>query len=161
MVHSIALWLSITGLLLNVSLLLSAPVDNIWLGDLRDRTHWTSTGTLCLACCFMCVCMRVSACSYPYICASCHACMQPSDITPDMRLHVRSTSSGLSVPASRTCRWNRILTQCKLACISNPTSLHFPSVSDIECVVMARHGAVDWRKKCACRMWSAVQRLVR
>lgn len=95
---------------------------------------------------FVRVCERVPALTL-YTSASCHACLQPAGKTPDMRPHARSSSHSpspfrpLRVPASRTCRWNRILTQCKLSFLPHrltafPT-LHacvFPSATDIECV---------------------------
>lgn len=105
-----------TGLVLNVPQFLSAPVDNIWLGDLRARALWTSTATFC--------CLHVF-------------CEGGSDICALLFLARRSTPvwdltftpprfsllpSGPSVPASKTWRWNRILSQCKLSFLPPPSS---------------------------------------
>lgn len=104
--------------MLNVPLLLSASVDNIWLSDLRDGAcrafNAPSAALLCG------VCVNEGLLSPTYVRASSHACMQPPGETPDMGPHVRSSShsplpSGLSVPGlKKPAHKNRILTQCKL-----------------------------------------------
>lgn len=140
----------------NVPLHLSTSVDNSWLVDLWERPHWTFNGTFC---CFLCEWVWKSACFHPYMCVSCHACSRLVKHRPwDLTFTHSHTPLFLQAWASKPPE-NADKTESSSP-IPDPTSLYFPSVSDIERVVKAKHGRMDGVRT-VWEMWDAVQRLVR
>lgn len=162
---------------LNVPLLLSASLDNIWLSDLWDRAPHTFHSAFC--CYFASLSFPLSLPLYFCVCvcalfvmhARSHLVRHPTQDLAFARPSL-SLSPGRSVPASRTRRWNRILTLWKLPFLStSPPDFSLHSRTRIpafslqpqipECVEKSHHGRMDRNKKRAWEMWNAVQRLVR